>query len=147
MTTISLQDWMPSPDILVGEKEHKRLTVAALTDIGHDTDSTDFLLYELDRARVVADAALPPDVVRLGSVVRYRPIPGEERVIKLVLPEAVGEEQTYRLSVTSSHGAALIGLRAGDIMSWTDPGGAAHRLKVLRVANTPSDDSPTPGAA
>lgn len=147
MTTISLQDWMPSPDIVVGEKEHKRLTVAALTDIGHDTDTTDFLLYELDRARIVADATLPPDVVRLGSVVRYRPIPGDERVIKLVLPEAAGEEQAYRLSVTSCHGAALLGLRPDDIMSWTDPSGTAHRLKVLRVANNPPEGSPGPGAA
>lgn len=147
MTTISLQDWMPSPDILVGEKEHKRLTVAALTDIGTDADSTDFLLYELDRARIVADAALPPDVVRLGSVVRYRPVPGEERVIKLVLPEAACEDRAYRLSVTSSHGAALLGLRLGDIMSWTDPGGAAHRLKVLGVANIPAEGNPGPSAA
>ncbi len=147
MTTISLQDWMPSPDILVGEQEHKRLTVAALTDIAHDVDSTDFLLFELDRARVVNDAALPPDVVRLGSVVRYRPIPGEECVIKLVLPEAADEDRAYRLSVTSSHGAALLGLRPGDVMSWTDPNGRAHRLKVLRVANNPPETDPGPGAA
>ena len=147
MTTISLADWGQSPEIIIGEAERLRLTTAALTDIGDSRDHVDFLLYELDRARVVPDAMLPHNVVRLGSIVRYRPVPGEERTIKLVMPEDIEPPGTYRLSVTSSHGAALLGLRPGNVMGWLDPGGAMHRIKVLSVANPGGGSDPGPSAA
>ncbi len=151
MTTISLSEWTQSPDIVIGEEEHRRLTVAALTDIGQSAERMDFLLYELDRTRIVKDGLLPSDVVRIGSVVRYKPIPGEERTVKLVMPEHVDRSGSYRLSVTSSHGAALLGLRPDHVMSWLETDGTMQRLKVLKVANTPAgveagtDDDPDPG--
>lgn len=147
MTTISLVDWAPSPEIVLGAEDHRRLTLAALTDIGQSAERMDFLLYELDRARIVEDALLPPDVVRIGSVVRYKPVGGEERTVKLVLPEHVDGSGDYRLSVTALHGAALLGLRPGHVMSWLEPDGTMHRLKVLRVANPSSGGDPNPGPA
>ena len=149
MTTISLADWSQSPEILVGEEEHRRLTRAALTDLGDGTDRIDFLLYELDRARLVRDALLPPDAVRIGSIVRCKPMPGEERVVKLVMPGAENLPGDYRLSVTSALGAALLGLRPGQVMTWLDADGVTHRIKVLKVANTaqPDNDPPGPSAA
>lgn len=149
MTTISLSDWSQSPEILVGEQEHKRLVVAALTDIGDSTDRIDFLLYELDRARLIRDALLPSDVVRIGSIVRYKRLPGEERTIKLVMPGEENLPGDYRLSVTSALGAALLGLRPDHVMTWLDPDGATRRIKVLKVANTlpRTDDDPGPSAA
>lgn len=148
MTTTSISDLSQSPEIVVGQLEHRRLTVAALTEIGDGTDRMDFLLYELDRARIVADIALPPDVVRIGSIVRYQPMPGMERTIKLVMPGDETLAGDYRMSVTSEHGAALLGLRPGHVMTWLGAGGAIHRLKVLKVANTPPHGSdPGPSAA
>lgn len=149
MTTISLADWSQSPEIIVGEKEHRALTIAALTDIGDSTDRIDFLLYELDRARIVADAALPPDVVRIGSIVRYKPLGGEERTVKLVMPGGEHLPGNYRLSVTSAHGAALLGLRSGHPMSWLDADGNSNGLKVLKVANPlpRPGEGPEPSAA
>lgn len=135
MTTLSLEDWAQSPEIMVGEREHRRLTTAALIEVEQDSDQVDFLLYELDRAVVVADAMLPVDVVRIGSMVRYRAASGEERTVKLVLPEAVDARNAYRISVTSKDGAALLGLRPGHVLAWVDAGGAAHSVEVLRVAN------------
>ena len=137
MTTLSLKDRSQSPEILVGVREHRRLTTAALIDVEQDSDQVDFLLYELDRAMLVEDALLPADVVRTGSVVRYRLHGGEERTVKLVLPEAVAGRDAYRISVTSKHGAALLGLRPGQIIAWIDAGGEAHSVEVLRVANPP----------
>jgi regulator of nucleoside diphosphate kinase len=147
MTTISLKDWGQSPPIVVGEAEHRRLTTAALTDVANGASNSDFLLYELDRARIVPDSLLPPDVIRLESVVRYRPIPGDERTIKLVLPEDADSSGSYRLSVTSSHGAALLGLEAGAAMTWIDAEGKVQRLKVLGVMNPASAGDPGPSAA
>lgn len=144
MTTISLSEWTQSPEIVMGKEEHKRLTVVALTNLGERGDNTDFLLYELDRARIVPDAMLPSDVVRVGSMVRYRLMPGLERTVKLVMPDgAAAEPDGYRLSVTSDHGAALIGTRPGHVMVWVSPEGTMQRLEVIKVAN--SGNRPDPG--
>ena len=147
MTTLSLSDWTQSPEIVMGKDEHRRLTVVALTNLGERGDNTDFLLYELDRARIVPDAMLPSDVVRIGSMVRYRPMPGLERTVKLVMPDGMAEADGYRLSVTSEHGAALIGTRPGHIMVWVSPEGVMQRLEVVKVANSgpPSGPEPDPG--
>ena len=136
MTTISLADWdQSSPEIVIGENERRRVTVAALTDVVHGSDHMDFLLYELDRARIVPDTQVPPDVVRLGSMVRYRVAPDQERTIKLVMPSEIELPGNYRLAVTSAHGAALLGLKAGAVMNWLDPNGTTHQIEVLQVAN------------
>ena len=135
MTTIALADWDQSPEIVIGENERRRVTVAALTDVVHGSDHMDFLLYELDRARIVPDTLVTPDVVRLGSMVRYRYAPDQERTIKLVMPSEIELPGNYRLAVTSAHGAALLGLRAGAVMNWLDPEGATHQIEVLQVAN------------
>ncbi|KKB80350.1 hypothetical protein VW35_08130 [Devosia soli] len=136
MTTITLADWLQSPEILIGASEQKRLTTAALTDVTHQADEVDFLLYELDRATVVEDAALPADVVRLNSIVRYKARNGAERTVKLVLPGDHGRDASFRLAATSMHGAALLGLRPGQILSWMGPDGSADQVEVVQVANS-----------
>ena len=147
MTTISLSDRTQSPEIVMGKEEHKRLTVVALTNLGELGDNTDFLLYELDRARIVPDSTLPSDVVRIGSMVRYRPMPGLERTVKLVMPDGMAKPDGYRLSVTSEHGAALIGTRPGHVMVWVSPEGTMRRLEVIKVAygGTRPDPGHDPG--
>lgn len=136
MTTLSLKDWSQSPEIMVGAREHRRLTTAALIDVEQDSDQVDFLLYELDRAKIVEDSMLPADIVRIGSIARYRATSGQEHTIKLVLPEHVGGmSAAYRMSVTSKDGAALLGLRPGQILAWVDAEGGAHSVEVLKVAN------------
>ena len=135
MNTVSLADLERSPEIVIGENERHKVTIAAMTDIAESSDHMDFLLYELDRAKVVPDTLVPPDVVRLGSIVRYKPGPGEERTIKLVMPADVEHPGNYRLSVTSAHGAALLGLKADAVMTWLDASGTSHRIEVLKVAN------------
>lgn len=135
MTITSNAEWHRSPDILVGEKEHRRLTIAALTDVTSHAEEVDFLLYELDRAKVVDDRTLPVDIVRLNSIVRFRPESGEERTVKLVLPDDTFLDERFRLSVTSRHGAALLGLLPSQALSWLAPDGSKGRVEVVSVAN------------
>ena len=133
MTTISLADCVQSPEIVVGEGEKHALTVAALTEVASTAEQIDYLLYELDRAKVVPDAQLPPDVVRIGSIVRYvAGVYGGERTVKLVLPEAA-DAGVYRIAATSEHGAALLGLRPGQSIRWLDRSGSMQHLQVLDV--------------
>lgn len=140
MTTISLMDWIQPPEIVVGKTEHHRLTVIALTHVGE----RDLLLYELDRARILPDGTVPADVVRIGSIVRYAPVPGVARTAKLVLPDDTAGSEGYSLSVTSECGAALLGTRPGQQMSWLDHGGQVQRLEVIAVTNDDPDDDPGP---
>ncbi|MDF2983601.1 MAG: nucleoside diphosphate kinase regulator [Devosia sp.] len=147
MTTISLTDWMQSPEIVVGKTEHHRLTVVALTHVGERGRNADLLLYELDRARIIPDGMVPADVVRIGSIVRYAPVPGVERTAKLVLPDNATGSGGYSLPVTSEHGAALLGTRPGHQMAWLDRDGAVQRLQVIAVTNDDPHDDPGPLAA
>lgn len=145
MTTISL-DWIASPEIVVGKTEHHRLTVVALTHVG-ERGNADLLLYELDRAKIIPDGMVPSDVVRIGSIVRYAPVPGAERIAKLVIPDDATGSAGYSLAVTSEHGAALLGTRPGQQMSWLDRNSEVQRLRIVAVVNDDPDDDPGPLAA
>jgi regulator of nucleoside diphosphate kinase len=136
--TTTIRPETRSPEILVGEKESRRLLTAALTDTSQDADRIDFLLYELDRAKIIADDQLPSDVVRLNSIVRFRGRDGG-RTVKLVVPDENGRvsDEGYRLSVTSRYGAALLGLRPGQSLSWLSPEGVSDWVEVVGVANAP----------
>lgn len=134
--TMTLSNCPHSPEIVLGEREYRRLVTAALTAVTPDADPIDFLLFELDRAKVIADEILPTDIVRLNSIVRYRAVGGQERTVKLVMPEETSWDTGYRLSATSMHGAALLGLRPGQTLFWLTPDGVTGGVEVIKVANT-----------
>lgn len=98
------------------------------------------LLAELDRARVVADGKLAPDVVRMGSTLRFTTDGGQDRTVTLVFP-ADADIATGRVSVLTPIGAALIGLSTGQSIDWTARDGRTHRLTIERVDNPPPASS------
>ncbi|MDW9961770.1 hypothetical protein GHK33_10680 [Sinorhizobium meliloti] len=69
------------------------------------------LLLELERARVVSDAAVLGNVVRMGSMVEYETDTADGRTVTLVFPKDG--------SVLTPIGTALLGLSAGQTMGWT----------------------------
>ena len=129
------------PPIMVGEGDRHDLVVLALGGAGHTADQADDLLYELGRAAVVHDEALPPDVVRMGSAVVASIEGGNPEHLWLSYPHDVGPEG---LSILSPAGTALLGLRAGQSMKWTDRDGRIHEVRVVAVNNSRnrSDDHP-----
>lgn len=144
MTTTTLQDFVLSPDIIISRSEHRMLTVLAMGGSGHSADVADNLLYELERAEIVPDFLVPPDAVRMGSRVRYR-VNGAERTVELVLP-AEADIAEGRISVLTPVGAALIGLRRGQSITWLTRDGRKEVLTVLGV-DRPKEDDPGPSAA
>lgn len=135
MTALSL--WL-SPNITLSTSDHQRLSLLALSGPGSDPDAADDLLHELDRASIVTDASLPGDVVRMGSLVRFR-AGRDERTALLVYP-AEADIASGRISVLTPVGAALIGLRTGQSISFRTRDGRPQMLTVLRVLPPPSDD-------
>jgi len=135
MTALSL--WL-SPNITLSTSDHQRLSLLALSGPGSDPDAADDLLNELDRASIVTDARLPGDVVRMGSLVRFR-AGRDERTALLVYP-AEADIASGRISVLTPVGAALIGLRTGQSISFRTRDGRPQMLTVLRVLPPPSGD-------
>ena len=122
-----------SPTITLGSAEHHQLAVLAMVGRGHTADDSDYLNYELDRARVVPDNQVPADIVRMGSLVTYRSGDGDPRSVELVYPDHATARD--KVSVLSPVGTALIGLAPGQTITWHAPDGAAHKLTVISVAN------------
>lgn len=120
------------PPIMVGEGDRHDLLVLAMSRTGLTAGQADDLLNELERAAVVDDEALPLGVVRMGSTVTVRIDGGDAEELRLAYPH---DREPDSLSVFSSIGTALIGLRAGQSMRWTDRDGRSHDVQVFSVNN------------
>lgn len=146
MTTISLADFDLSPDIVVGSGDHRALLGLAMAGRGQPADDAEGLLTELERARIVDDHALPHDVVRMGSRVRYRAGGGAEREVVLVYP-AEADIGSGRISVLTPVGTALLGLRPKQSITWVTRDGRKQMMTVLAVTPPAEDDGEDPGPA
>ena len=122
------------PSIMIGETDHERLSNLALAAAARSPEISDGLLLELGRARVVADVAVPENVVGMGSVVEYETDTGDARRVKLVFP-IDADISEGRISVLTPVGTALLGLTAGQTMNWTARDDRQHKLTVLAVTS------------
>jgi len=93
------------------------------------------LASELDQAVVVGPDAIPPDVVTMNSRARLRD--GRRTwVMSLVFPEVANPEDGA-ISVLAPLGAALLGCRVGQTVSFRVPGGAERTCEILSVLYQP----------
>ena len=128
------------PDIVMVEDDVNRLRsrLACQWPILH-WRAVEFLVGELDRATVVSEVEVPPATVTMHSVVEYRDERhGVTRVAQLVYPEE--ERLNDRgLSVLTPIGAALIGLRGGQSISFAEADGTVRSVTVVRVLYQPEE--------
>lgn len=117
------------PQITVSRSEHSRLLALAA---GVTSSAAESLLNEMERARVVADSKLPLDTVKMGSQVQYRTDREESVLVELVYP-ALADISEGKVSVLTPIGAALIGLRVGQSITWESRDGRKNVLTVLSV--------------
>lgn len=91
---------------------------------------------ELTDAAIVDPHAVPPDVVTMNSRVVYRDSKsGASSEVRLVYPnDARGDSD---ISVLTPLGTALLGVKAGQEVTWSKANGSAHRLHVSTVAYQP----------
>jgi regulator of nucleoside diphosphate kinase len=94
------------------------------------------------KARIVDPSLVPPDCVTMNSHVRLRyEETGESRVVRLAWsrqsrPVVDVDENIEAVSILSPVGAALLGSRVGDVISWEAPAGRMHGT-VLEVLYQP----------
>lgn len=122
------------PAIAMTRSDHERLSRLADSLARRNPGLADQLFAELDRARRVDESRLAPDIVRMGSHVRFASDLGEDRTVTLVFP-GQADIAEGRISVMTPIGVALIGLAAGQSIDWTAPDGRLHRLTVMSVDN------------
>ena len=126
------------PRIIISETDRARLSGLADAVANRMPEIADELFAELERARIVKPAAVPANVVRMGSRLEYRPDDGAVRQVTLVYP-GEADIAAGRISILTPIGTALIGLAEGQSMEWTGRDDRRHRLTVIRVASP--DDS------
>ncbi|WP_420962957.1 nucleoside diphosphate kinase regulator [Brucella sp. IR073] len=120
------------PRIIVSDVDHKRLTILAEDAYDRFPEVAEELQMEMERAKVVPASAVPADVVRMGSTVEFRSDSAQQKRVTLVFPGEADIAQN-RISILTPIGTALIGLSAGQSISWTARGGRRYELTVLRV--------------
>ena len=130
---------MPLPEIIIAADDHHDLLLLALGGRGGSADAADDLFYKIERARIVSDRKLAPDIVRIGSVVRYHPDNGPARDVTLVRP-ADADISVGKVSVLTPIGTALLGLRADQTSTWTTRDGRDHVLSIVSVRQPEMDE-------
>jgi regulator of nucleoside diphosphate kinase len=94
----------------------------------------DTLEEELRRATLI-EPSQAAHLVQLGSHVTWETMDtGRVRTARLVLPQDV-QDGARQLSVLTPVGCALIGMREGDVFTWSDAG-RQWRVRVVEVDNS-----------
>lgn len=124
---------MSRPIIIINRLDAERLQ--RLIDNANDKDLAvaESLDTELERGEVVEPAEIPDDVVSMNSQVQFSDLKRNKQIVRtLVYPHALAETEDG-LSVMAPIGAALLGLRVGDMIDWTLPDGSEAKLRIDAV--------------
>jgi len=121
------------PPITLSRGDYERLSALVETAMPNVPELAELLAGELARAHVLAGGKCLQDVVSMDSEVTFRDTgTGKVQSMRLVLPSEA-DISNNRLSVLTPVGAALIGVRVGESMTWETPAGELRRLTVLSV--------------
>jgi regulator of nucleoside diphosphate kinase len=92
---------------------------------------------EIERARIVPQDRIPPDVVTMRSrAVCVDLESGKQRELMLVYPDEANHDEG-KVSVLAPVGLALLGLQVGDTIRWPMARGRETTLKLLEVRYQP----------
>ncbi|MBF8222756.1 MULTISPECIES: nucleoside diphosphate kinase regulator [Halomonadaceae] len=118
------------PAIIINRLDAERLQ--RLIDAASDKDLpvAESLEEELTRGEVIDPEDIPEDVVSMNSQVQFTDLNRNKQMIRtLVYPHALAATEDG-LSVMAPIGAALLGLRIGDIIDWPLPDGSEIKLRI-----------------
>jgi regulator of nucleoside diphosphate kinase len=119
------------PRLIIDERAYPRLLALAERARAEVPDLAARLIDEIDRADLRASSEMPEDVVTLASEVTFRHAE-RTQTVHIVAPEDADIERR-RISVLTPVGAALLGLRVGQKISWEMPDRRVAVLEVLAV--------------
>lgn len=122
------------PAITLIDEQADALTELAISIRERNPNVSRLLLQEIDRARIVEAQEIPDEVVTMGCLVEFvDQKDGDRHEVRLVYPGDADIAQG-RLSILTPVGAGLIGLSAGQSISWPDRSGKERLLTIERVS-------------
>ncbi len=133
------------PAIILGDADVARLRAVVEWYLsGRDREAAERLEAELDRAVVVPQRQVPPEIVTMGSRVLFEDAEsGRRREITLSYPREA-DPASGRISILAPVAAALLGLRVGDSIDWPLPDGRKATLRIAAVLYQPESASDVP---
>ena len=129
------------PELHITEQDHRRLRAVVERFIdGRHAAAAEALETELDRARVVPQDEIDPDVLTMRSrALCVDRETGTQRELVLVYPDEA-DVSSGKISVLAPVGLALLGLRVGDTIRWPTPRGRDAVLELLELRYQPEAD-------
>jgi regulator of nucleoside diphosphate kinase len=122
-----------APRITLSDTDYERLSALVTAAMTSAPQLAEVLAAEIARAQVLAADKCPRDVVSMHSEVEFRDdTTGRVQSMQLVYPNE-SDVSKRKLSVLTPVGAALIGVRAGESITWETPTGDLRKLTVLSV--------------
>ncbi|WP_249979320.1 nucleoside diphosphate kinase regulator [Vreelandella olivaria] len=118
------------PPIIINRLDAER--IQRLIDHASEKDLmvAELLDEELSRGEVLDPQDIPDDVVSMNSQIRFTDLTrGRQMIRTLVYPHAL-ESVPDGISVMAPIGAALIGLKVGDVIEWPLPNQTEVRLRI-----------------
>ena len=130
MTTLGRRATARAPKIFISQADHSRLSEL----VGFPTEALSgaaLLRDELDRAIILGPTDTRRTFVKIGSTVTYEDCgTGRYRTVQLVLPKDADIDEN-RISALTPVGAALLGLKVGQLFAW----GVKDRARKLRIVS------------
>lgn len=126
-----------STPITVSSRDMRRLEQLLEQPSWSNAPGIDALRDELARANVVEPDKMPAEIVTMHSTARVEDeSTGESHELTLVYPREV-DGSAGKVSVLAPVGSAMLGLRVGQSIEWTMPGGRHARLRVTAIEYQP----------
>jgi regulator of nucleoside diphosphate kinase len=126
------------PPIVLSADDYERLSGLAYVAMNRMPSLAAALTEELERARVLPKGSQPQHIVCMNSEVEFRnESSGRIQKVTLVYP-GEADISEGKVSVLTPVGTALIGLRAGQSITWETPTGEVRQLTVLEVRDATS---------
>lgn len=133
MTEVStMWSWLHGSTPFVVEDEELHYLRVTAFHLKED-DLAQLLLRKLRVAKVVPAVSMPPNVVAMNRIVEFTFGDQGSRKQRLSHPSSCRSE--HEVSVASRVGAGLVGLTAGQTISWPDELGRLRELHVERVCS------------
>jgi regulator of nucleoside diphosphate kinase len=125
------------PPIVVTESDFQRLTSLVRSRLASRFGKrVEALARELARARVVPTPTIAPNVVTMNSTVAYANESDTPAKLTLVYPWDASPNRG-NVSVFAPLGTALLGMREGAHIEWTNGSGHKHEWMILSVLFQP----------
>jgi regulator of nucleoside diphosphate kinase len=121
------------PEITLSTEDYVKLSALVRAAMNKMPELADGLSEELERAHIIEDEHLSTQTIRMGYEVDFRDDTTDKTQTVMLVYPAQADIVQGKVSVLTPIGTALIGLRAGQSISWNTRAGETRRLTVLGV--------------